>query len=87
MKHTLIGYHVHQPDSTGVRPRAQRVFLGTAVHIPPPRIHPRGAHITQRSRVDAVEPSRAEPSAIEQVMAGLAVCYLLAIGVAIMRWL
>jgi hypothetical protein len=67
---TLIGYHLHTPETTGVRPKQERVFLGTPVHIPPPR----------RRSLDHCRVIRhASSDARAQIIAALVVCYTITI--------
>lgn len=74
---TLVGLQpetpipLDRPRHTGVRPR--RVFIGTPVHIPPPRrVHRRSAPLSPLGA---------------QLVAGLVVCYLIAIALAASVWL
>lgn len=76
---TLIGYHLHTPETTGVRQRQERVFLGTPVHIPPPRRRP----LDECRTMPRPEPA---PSALSQRLAFLAVAWVIAAGTAVMVW-
>lgn len=76
---TLIGYAMHTPETTGVRPRQQRVFLSTPVHIPPPRRRP----MDECRAMPRPEPV---PSTLSQHVAFLAVAWVIALGTAVLVW-
>jgi hypothetical protein len=75
---TMIGLQpetpipLSRPSQSVVRPRPQRVFLGTPVHIPPPR---------------RVQRAPSEPSNAAKAWAAIVVCYLIAFALAASVWL
>lgn len=75
---TLIGLSDYTLHHTGVRPTAKRVFLGTPVHIPPPRRRP-----MDECRTIPPKPL-APPSALSQRIAFLLISGVIAFGTAIM---